>query len=200
MTLGSGARRLARVFLVTAGMAVALSVALLWASRFTPRSPEGAADTLGDYGAVPDFALVERSGRRIGLEDLRGMVWVANFIYTECAETCPLQSLEVARLQQDFAAAPAARFTSITVDPDHDTPAVLAQYARRYRAHPERWLFLAGSKAAIFALAKDGFKLGVTDIEAATGRPPRAVDDACPGLCVSRLEGADPAQPAFRPV
>ena len=176
MSLGSWARGLGRVFLVTAGLAAALSVALLWASGPTSRSPEGAADTLGGYGAVPDFALVERSGRRVGLEDLRGMVWVANFIYTECAETCPLQSLEVARLQQEFAA---ARFASITVDPDHDTPAVLAEYARRYRADLERWLFLTGSKAAIYALARDGFKLGVTEIEATrAGRLGRSMTPA----------------------
>jgi protein SCO1/2 len=43
---------------------------------------------------------------------------------------------------------------------------VLAEYARRHQADPKRWLFLTGSKAAIFALAQDGFKLGVTDTSA----------------------------------
>ena len=162
-------RRLGRILLAGTGLAVALGVALLAAKGPASRAPEGAADTLGDYGAVPDFALVERNGRQVSLEDLRGKVWLANFIYTACTETCPLQSLEMSRLQQDFADAPDARFVSITVDPDHDTPAALAEYARRYRADPARWLFLTGSKAAIYALATDGFKLGVTDIEAARG-------------------------------
>ena len=167
MNLGSWTRRLGRILLVAAGLAVALGVALLVARGPAARAPEGGADTLGDYETVPDFALIERSGRRVSLEDLRGTVWLANFIYTECTETCPLQSLEVSRLGQEFADAPTVRFVSITVDPDHDTPAVLAGYARRYRADPERWLFLTGSKAAIYALAKGGFKLGVTDIGAA---------------------------------
>jgi protein SCO1/2 len=52
---------------------------------------------------------------------------------------------------------------SITVDPERDTPEVLARYAQRYEADPERWLFLTGSKRAIYNLAADGFKLTVVD-------------------------------------
>jgi cytochrome oxidase Cu insertion factor (SCO1/SenC/PrrC family) len=49
------------------------------------------------------------------------------------------------------------------VDPERDTPAVLARYAERYRADPERWLFLTGPKRTIYHLAADGFKLSVVD-------------------------------------
>jgi cytochrome oxidase Cu insertion factor (SCO1/SenC/PrrC family) len=58
---------------------------------------------------------------------------------------------------QDF------RLVSITVDPERDTPAVLSQYAARFHADPERWLFLTGEKRAIHRLARDGFHLGVVD-------------------------------------
>jgi len=123
----------------------------------------GAAEILADYGLVPDFRLTERGGSTVTLADLRGKVWLANFIYTECTETCPLQSLQVQRLQKEFAGARDLRFVSITVDPAHDTTEVLQRYAERYGADPGHWLFLTGPKAAIFALAKDGFKLGVSD-------------------------------------
>lgn len=123
----------------------------------------GSLETLGVYGRVPDFSLVERSGRTVMLADLRGKVWVATFIYTRCTETCPTQSLQLFRLQGDFAAEPDLRLVSITVDPEHDTPEVLAQYARRYKADPERWLFLTGARPVIYALARDGFKLSVVD-------------------------------------
>ncbi len=52
---------------------------------------------------------------------------------------------------------------SITVDPEHDTPEVLARYAEGQGADPEQWLFLTGPKPAIYTLARDGFKLGVVD-------------------------------------
>jgi len=121
------------------------------------------AEVLADYGLVPDFRLTERDGSTVTLASLRGKVWLANFIYTECTETCPIQSLQVQRLQEEFAEARGLRFVSIAVDPDHDTPETLRRYAERYGADPERWLFLTGPKPAIHALARDGFKLGVSD-------------------------------------
>ncbi|HWP35727.1 MAG TPA: SCO family protein, partial [Thermodesulfobacteriota bacterium] len=121
-------------------------------------------ETLGVYGRVPDFALVERSGRTVTLADLLGTVWVANFIYTACTDTCPTQSLLLSRLQVEFAGEPDLRLVSITVDPEHDTPAALARYAARYRADPARWLFLTGPKPAVHALAKEGFRLGVSEL------------------------------------
>ncbi|MBI4640817.1 MAG: SCO family protein, partial [Candidatus Tectomicrobia bacterium] len=84
-------------------------------------------------------------------------------IYTQCTETCPMQSLQISRLQAEFAMEPDLRFVSITVDPERDTPEVLARYAERYQADPERWLFLTGSKDTIYKLAADGFKLSVVD-------------------------------------
>jgi protein SCO1/2 len=145
--------------------AAALSVALaalvvVWNQ---PPPLEDTAEALDDYGTVPDFRLTERDGRTVTLEDLRGKVWLANFIYTECRETCPFQSLEIRRLQEEFADQRDLRFVSITVDPNHDTPEVLRRYADRYAADPERWLFLTGPKTAIHALARNGFKLGVSD-------------------------------------
>jgi protein SCO1/2 len=135
---------------------------------------EGTAETLADYGPVLDFRLTAPDGRAVTLTDLRGTVWLANFIYTACTETCPLQSLQVQRLQGEFTGARDLRFVSITVDPGHDTPEVLQRYAARYGADPGRWLFLTGPKPAIHALARDGFRLGVSD-----GMP--AVQGGMPG-------------------
>jgi protein SCO1 len=124
---------------------------------------QGALETLAVYGQIPEFALIERSGRRITLADLHGKVWIANFFYTECPDTCPLQSAHMARLQDELASEPDVRLVSISVDPEHDTPEVLAEYAARFEADPDRWLFLTGPKDAIYRLAIDGFRLGVVD-------------------------------------
>lgn len=126
-------------------------------------SGQSSLETLGVYGEVPDFVLTERSGRRISRADLLGKVWIANFIYTQCRETCPLQSATLARLQAEFSGEEDLRLVSITVDPERDSPEVLSRYAERYRADPVRWLFLTGDKRAIYLLAKDGFRLGVVD-------------------------------------
>ncbi len=130
------------------------------------RDPSSAAATdlerLGNYGEVPFFALTERSGRQVTRDDLRGSVWVLDFIYTECTETCPTQSLAFAQLQREFAPDSSFRLVSITVDPAHDTPTVLRTYAERYGA-AERWWFLTGDQREIHCLARNGLHLAVTD-------------------------------------
>jgi protein SCO1/2 len=149
--------------LILAAMIVAGVGATTWWARRAPQAPaEPALEPLGDYGAVPEFALTERSGRPVTGKDLRGLVWLADFIYTACTESCPTQSLQFAALQREFAQAGDFRLVSITVDPAHDTPAVLRQYAERYGAG-EFWWFLTGSKREIYCLAHGGFRLAVVD-------------------------------------
>lgn len=113
----------------------------------------------GSFGAVPDFSLIERSGRQVRLSDLRGKVWVVDFIYTACQDSCPLQSAEMSKLQEEFKGRRRLVLVSISVDPGRDTPEVLSAYARRYGADPERWLFLTGEREAIYRLAQKGFRL-----------------------------------------
>ena len=156
--------------MLLAGAAVLIVLAAMFAAwpalvRYGRGSAAGetSLERLDVYGEVPEFSLIERSGRPVTRADLLGKVWLANFIYTECKETCPTQSLQISRLQADFADAPDLRLVSITVDPKHDTPEVLARYAERYGANPERWLFLTGDKREIYCLAKDGFRLSVVD-------------------------------------
>jgi cytochrome oxidase Cu insertion factor (SCO1/SenC/PrrC family) len=136
-----------------------------WLYHGAERGDRGAGtlEMLGHYGEVPEFALIERSGRPVRRSDLLGRVWVASFIYTQCTETCPLQTARMAQLQGAFASAADFRLVSITVDPGRDTPAALAAYAEKYGADPTRWLFLTGDKGEIYRLAKDGFRLGVVD-------------------------------------
>ncbi len=147
-----------------------------------PRPLEG----LQVFGSLPEFSLTERNGQRITLAALRGKVWIANFIYTHCTDTCPLQSARMARLQADLAAEEDVRLVSITVDPEADTPQVLAEYAARFGADRDRWLFLTGQKKALYALALEGFHLSVADpAEAADPsagkRSPASRPDARPG-------------------
>lgn len=156
-----------RMLVSTAAVAVVLLVALLAAPRLSsfargPSSGETSLEKLAVHGTIGPFSLTERSGRTVTQDDLEGHVWVVNFMYTKCTETCPTQSLQIARLQQEFADARGLRFVSITVDPRHDTREVLGAYADRHGADRQRWLFLTGDKREIYCLAKT-LKLGVVD-------------------------------------
>ena len=90
-----------------------------------------------------DFQLTERSGRTVTQADLDDRVWVAAFIFTRCPLSCPRIS-SVMKGLQDRLARTNALLVSISVDPDHDTPAVLKDYADRFGASADRWWFSDG--------------------------------------------------------
>lgn len=123
------------------------------------------------YGTVPPFSLMERSGRTIHLSDLRGEVWVVDFIFTTCPGPCPVMTGRMKRLQEELAGKQDVRLVSVTVDPETDTPAVLSQYADRFGADHNRWLFLTGSEQAIHSLATDGLHLAVQENVPGSGVP-----------------------------
>lgn len=118
---------------------------------------------MADFGAVPAFTLTERSDKLVSLDDLKGKVWLADFIFTYCAGPCPKMSLQMAELQKTVPAESNVRFVSFTVDPERDSTPRLREYADAYGADPERWLFLTGAKDTIAALATDGFHSGSKD-------------------------------------
>jgi len=118
-----------------------------------------ALEGLSNYGAVPEFSLVERSGKNVTLADLREQVWIADFIYTTCQDTCPMQSAAMTRLQEQWADKSNLKLVSFTVDPERDTPAALARYAERFKANADRWLFLTGDRDQITQLVQRGFRL-----------------------------------------
>jgi cytochrome oxidase Cu insertion factor (SCO1/SenC/PrrC family) len=111
------------------------------------------------HRVLPDFSLIERSGKQIGLADLSGKVWIADFIYTHCPDTCPMQTADMAKLQDRWAKEIKLKLVSFSVDPERDTPAVLSEYAKRFKADSNRWLFLTGTKKEITHLLEDGFHL-----------------------------------------
>lgn len=116
------------------------------------------------YGSVPEFALTERDGSIVSLQQLRGKIWVADFIYTSCTDTCPLQSAIMAKLQQEYAAKPDFQLVSFTVDPERDTPQALTSYATKFQADGKRWYFLTRQRDRIVRLVEEGFHLAVATV------------------------------------
>ncbi|NUN47781.1 MAG: VCBS repeat-containing protein [Candidatus Brocadiae bacterium] len=115
---------------------------------------------------LPEFVLENERGESVGLHDLAGQIWVASFIFTRCAGTCPLISAEVSRLAGEVASWPEAtkfRFVSFSVDPDHDRPGVLEPYARAQGADAGVWTFLTGTRQAVHRLVTGGFRLPVSE-------------------------------------
>lgn len=98
---------------------------------------------------VPDFGLVDQNGHPFRLKDCRGKAVVLTFIYTRCPlpNYCPLMSRNFASLQERFTKECPGRvqLLSISFDPQHDTPALLKQYASAFQRDDKDWTFATGS-------------------------------------------------------
>ena len=111
-------------------------------------------------GQVAPFQLTSQAGQTFDSATLAGHIWVADFIFTNCEGPCPRMSAYMRALQKATADLPDLKMVSFTVDPDRDSPSVMAEYAKRYHAEPERWIFLTGPKATLHHITRDVFKLG----------------------------------------
>ena len=107
--------------------------------------------------AVPDFALKDQTGSTVRLSDLRGEPVAVTFLYTRCpiATACPMTTAKFSKLDAMLADAKLGQLLTVTVDPEHDTPEVLADYAKKAGANPKRWKFLTGSPEAVARVASD---------------------------------------------
>jgi protein SCO1 len=132
------------------------------ASR-VPAVSARAAHDLGP-GALPlgDFRFQERSGRNVTQADLADRTWITSFIFTRCPLSCPRIS-GVMKALQDRLARTNALLVSISVDPEHDNPTVLTEYASRFGALPDRWWFFTGPKESTYDLVHNGFKLALAE-------------------------------------
>ena len=119
---------------------------------------------------MPKFELVNQDAQSFGSEQLAGKIWVADFIFTTCPGPCPIISTRMSELQKPLGKSD-VHLVSVSVDPEKDTPKVLRVYAGKLRIQPLRWDFLTGSKAAIYSLTRDGFKLGLSDGSEEEGVP-----------------------------
>lgn len=111
---------------------------------------------------VPSVSLVNENSQRVNLDANKGFVTVYDFIYTNCAGTCPMMTSSMRRLTPKIPKNAGVRFVSITVDPARDTPQILHDYATRFR-NDDRWTFLTADRNTIVNLSVKGFKLAAGD-------------------------------------
>jgi len=113
---------------------------------------------------VPEFKLVDQNEKPFTRKDMLGKVWIADFVFTQCAGPCPMMTVTMVDLQKELAGSP-IQFVSISVDPTHDTPAVLKKYAAVMKADEKNWTFATGDSKEVFDLAL-GMKIAASPADA----------------------------------
>jgi protein SCO1/2 len=116
-------------------------------------------DKLVKIGPAPKFELINQDNKKITNETYKGKVYVLEFFFTTCPSICPKMNLSMLDIEDKFFGNPNFGIVSITIDPTHDTPAVLKAHAKLLGVKSSNWNFLTGDKAYIFNLANKGFNL-----------------------------------------
>ena len=119
--------------------------------RETPELPE--------LGEAPRIVMTDSTGAEFDSNDLRGKVWLVNFFFATCEGVCPAINGRIASLYREYQGDPLVRFVSITVDPEIDTPAKLAEYAKRFNAETSQWHFLNAPQEKVRDVLENGFRL-----------------------------------------
>jgi protein SCO1/2 len=154
--------------------------------------PNPSAKTLAVGQAVPNFTLTDQQRHQVSLNQFTGKVVALNFVYTRCPlpQYCFRISNNFGRLRKRFREKLGNElvFLTVTFDPVHDTPEILAEYARTWKADPNTWHFLTGAQADVNRLT-DAFGVGFWQDEASlTHSLHTAVIDR-QGKLVANLEG-----------
>jgi protein SCO1/2 len=141
---------------VIAFVAVAALIGLAYVSLKNTR-PAMPSAPLEKLARVPEFTLTDQTGTAFGSADLKGKIWVANFIFTRCKGPCPLITTRMAELNGKLKKTHnEVKLASFTVDPEHDTPEVLSKYGTNLAANPADWKFLTGSPEAMNEIVVKG--------------------------------------------
>jgi protein SCO1/2 len=129
-----------------------------------PDVPAATASSPQDQSHFPNVELITQDGKKVRFYDdlIKGKLVAINLIYTSCNYNCPLETARLVQLQKTLGnrMGKDVFFYSITIDPEHDTPEVLKQYAEKYHVGPG-WLFLTGKEADIKLISH---KLGLDSL------------------------------------
>ncbi len=139
-----------------------------------PADSTAALPYLGTEGrkSVPAFSLPDQDGKVVSDKTLAGTVYVTDFFFATCPGICPKMQSELLKVYKQYAQNPNVAFLSFTIDPEHDTQPVLADYARRLGvdAPNTTWRFLrTPDRPTAYKMANDYLAAAQTDTQAPGG-------------------------------
>jgi protein SCO1/2 len=126
-------------------------------------------DKLVKIGPVPKFELINQDNVKVTNDTYKGKVYVLEFFFATCPSICPKMNANMVTIQNAFFGNPNFGIASITIDPLHDTPAVLKEHAKVVGAKSSNWNFLTGDKDYVYNLSNKGFNIYVGENSKASG-------------------------------
>ncbi len=163
------------IALALLSVVTAILIGLYQVKQANSRGADGySEDALKPLIQLPGFILTDKTGNTFHSDQLRGKVWIADFVFTRCQGPCPMITLQMAKLENKLKQEPEwgdIRLVTFTVDPDYDTPKVLSDHAQRVDVQTTNWLWLTGQRKQMWDLINNEFKLMVGTNEIAGDDP-----------------------------
>ncbi|QHL89207.1 SCO family protein [Nibribacter ruber] len=124
-------------------------------------------DTL--YHSIPDFGFLDQDSQMVTQQTVAGKIYVADFFFTSCPSICPKMKSQMLRVYEKYKDNPGVVLLSHSIDPTHDTVAVLREYAGRLGVKSAKWHFLTGDKDTILGMAQNHYMTSALEDKEAPG-------------------------------
>jgi protein SCO1/2 len=115
------------------------------------------------YHTVPDFSFLNQDGKTITKESVRGKIYVADYFFTTCQSICPVMKKQMKRVYNKFLKDDEVVLLSHTVDPETDSVQTMKEFSERFNADSKKWMFLTGSKKALYEQARKGYLIEASE-------------------------------------
>ncbi|WP_460957692.1 SCO family protein [Spirosoma litoris] len=117
----------------------------------------GKEQTDSVYQSIPDFKFVSQYGDTVTARTLDNKIYVADFFFTSCPTICPKMKVQLKRVYEKFKGNPDVMLLSHTIDPAHDSVAVLKEFAQNLGVTGRQWLFVTGDRDKIYDLGQSSY-------------------------------------------
>lgn len=121
------------------------------------------------YHTIADFRLLNQDSSFVTNETFEGKIYIADFFFTSCPDICPKMKAQMLRVYDSINTVQDVAILSYTIDPKHDTVAVLKEFAERLGVESSKWHFVTGDKDEIYKLGQTSYLASMADDEGGTG-------------------------------
>lgn len=119
--------------------------------------------------SIPDFRFVSQYGDTVSAQTLAGKIYVADFFFTTCPTICPKMKTQLKRVYERFKGNPNVMLLSHSIDPTHDSVAVLREFAQNLGVQGKQWLFVTGDKEKLYDIGQNSYMVSAADDASAPG-------------------------------
>ena len=121
------------------------------------------------YHTIPDFSFVNQDNIEITNKTYTGKIYVADFFFTTCPTICPVMKKQMLRIYEKYKTNPNVGILSHSIDPRHDSVAVLKEYAARLGVGKGNWNFVTGDRKKIYEIGERSYYVTAGEDSAAAG-------------------------------